>query len=89
MLGGAFGGQATVSLLRELRLALALEINTGRKVRAVWGVLRGGLQLEELELELLSANTFKERVRSVSVFIVFFFGVWSREGRFLIAPRPI
>ena len=78
MLGRAFGGQATVSLLLELRLALGLEINTGRNVRAALALLRGGFQLEEHELELLSsANTFKERVRSVSVFIVFFF--WGRS----------
>ena len=77
MLGGAFGGQATVSLLLGFRLALGLEINTGRNVRAALALLRGGSQLEELELELLSANTFKERVRNVSVFIVFSF--WIRS----------
>jgi hypothetical protein len=71
--GGAFGDQGTVSLLRELRLALGLEINTGRKRRALLSLPRGGYQLEEDELELLSAVTFKERVRSVSVFIISFF----------------
>jgi len=73
MLGRAFGGQATVSLLPRLRLALGLEINTGRNARPAFGLRGGGSKLEEHELELLSANMFKERVRNVSVFIVFFF----------------
>ena len=66
-----------MSLLLGLRLALGLEINTGRKVRAALALLCGGSQLEEHEEELLCAEIFKERVRNVSVFIVFFYWVGS------------
>jgi hypothetical protein len=78
-----------VSLLLELRLALGLEINTGRNVRAALALPRGGLQLEEHELELLSSDRFKERVRNVSVFIVFFFRVRTYRDHLPIVPRPL
>lgn len=71
MFVGLLGNQATVSLLLEPRRALGLEINAGRKALGVFRLRGGGSKLEEHEEELVCAKTFKERVRNVSVFIVF------------------